>query len=122
MFDLDLRRGRRAIESAIAGFARRLLVESLAERVARLETRLHGPSSPDRLFAAEAAMMAAWPSASARRPAHELVWIVRSQTTPSAGWMEIRAFDCRGRVLLACRYATEPEVDAVRCAEGRVHG
>jgi hypothetical protein len=42
-----------AVQQAFAGFVRRLMTDIPAARVARLETRLHGPSAPDDLVAAE---------------------------------------------------------------------
>jgi hypothetical protein len=95
-----------ALTTMITRFARSLSAEGLAGRTARLETKLSWPGSPNALFVLEAAMTAAWPNDSERRPTHELIWVTEAKA--SAGWVKIRAFDAEGRLLLDRRYGAEP--------------
>jgi len=64
----DLELDRSAVATMVARFAFSLSARGLTGRIARLETRLSWPSSPDAPFALEAAMTAAWPHDCATPP------------------------------------------------------
>jgi hypothetical protein len=61
-----------ALAAATRRFAHRLAADPRIGTVSRIEVTLCGRGSIERLFAVEAALVAAWPMGK-RRPAHDLV-------------------------------------------------
>ena len=93
--------------TAVADFVRRVAARSLAARAARLETRLSWPGRADAVFETEAAMKAALRSDGRLRPAHEVTWVLGDQAAAPSPWMEVRAFDAEGQLLLTERWVAE---------------
>jgi hypothetical protein len=92
------------VAAAVRGFADRLAADAKFDTVDRIQITLCDRGSIERLFAVEAALVSAWPSAM-RRPAHELV----SDTGEmgAADGLTFRALGPDGAEVLRRVYAVE---------------
>ena len=108
-----------AVATAVRRFADLLAAEARFDTVGRIQVTLCGRGSIERLFAVEAALVSAWPSA-LRRPAHELVCDTGEMGAAdgSISW----ALGPDGAELLRRVYAVEAAKAKPRKASANVQG
>jgi len=108
-----------AVAAAARRFADLLAADPRIDSVRRVEVTLCGRGPIERLFAVEAALVAAWPSA-VRRPAHDLVSST-GELGPSAA-LTLRAIGPDGGEVLRGVYDLDPAKAKCGAPAAQSHG
>ncbi|THD81697.1 MAG: hypothetical protein E7812_02435 [Phenylobacterium sp.] len=100
----------RALRRAARRFTHALTAEDLLGDTARIEAVVHAAEA-EPVFLFEAALRAAWPRASDGAPRREVVWA--ADNAPDDAFLQVRAFDGGGRLLLCRTYGLRLGAEAV---------